>query len=1458
MELTKPWSEHKDRYNFVIVGSGYGGSITAARLANATLSKKISICVLERGKQWKAPDFPNTAAGYLDNLRDNNPLGLYELINYRDITVLKGSGLGGTSLVNANVAIRPPAEVFNIDGWPKALTLDALKDYYKLAEYTLNVREHPRAAQLGKVQALERRAVQIGRHAEALKIAVNFEDGPNPQGVFQKKCTDCGDCVTGCNVTAKNTLDMNYLPLAAKGGAHIFTQTKVEWIEKKSNGRWRVHGRRQKSRFLFDYEEFDIEADNVILSAGAVNSTEILLRSSNLRNLSVSPALGTRFGGNGDFFGLSYNGDPAAETLGFGTPPVLPPEPNRPGPSIVAIVRHGNADPLKGFNIEDLSFPSASVRPSQVTFPLVPREDTDSGDTAAENARIDKDRFNQDKYGGALNHTMLYLCMGFDDARGTFEFEKPPFESDGRVTVRWDGAGQQEIFSRINEELRRHTRAQGGSFVANPLWNLPNVRHLITAHPLGGCPMSDDFITGATDQFGRVYKKDGSVHDGLYVADGSLLPSALSVNPFLTISAVSERIAERIVKALNGEAFPAPAPSVGFGGIKALEIVERPEAQLERVFQAAPSLGIEVMVNSGDEPTIDPATKVIRNDTAWKGFFPAGHILNRMSAAIFTGFQKRFFLDGGKVAGITSDTDGRINARNSLEQLDLDKKKGDLEPGRYILLRYLDPPWQGFYDIFKVINQDLLIGRVYLGKYPNGTRMFTFPMTRVYGFNNMKVEDHRRIWDKAAVPTKEELNGVWRMDVISNANQAGGLAYLSFELKPNGRLESRYQLMGLIEGLVMPSFAANHFQLTDFTGFHDEIRKVDRDLLVGKWVIELPAEAAKLPSFGSLGIFHEEKIPGENRPRFGYYYILTRTDLSAPPTSTLLSPLLDAQLPAGVGLAFDEEMDGWYFPNPNGPVQPAPVTRADDLAAIGDRIPHEGKPEGGVPCSFHAHMSAADLNDFIENPDHETKLFGTITFESFEGESPATFPIDTGESYFQYLRVNPATGEAEMRYHLEFDSHHGRRVMFDGRKYMQKDEAGGLRGFQELLEDYTTLYVHVTADGKELGTGYLKFRTFENIAAFRSLAQFLTSFRVTGAGDDALLALRAQMKFAAFTGQFVQREYDPAAATTGNLRDDVHAEVIRGATTPDFFSTETTEALQAILREQPTLGVDKLVNTGAVKIDIAKHRIFRDIFWKGSFAKDSLLGGEERLRAAALGMSASRTGGQFTRGSFWKKFGADGKHQVVNYDQHWLPGDPEVREVEYPNEGRRYLRKGDKIILLTYKNDPYRMVYDTIKVIDDNNATGVMHMGQFPDGIEFATFTMARHNYPLELMSADDARLVAADGGTHTPNSPAEIAGNWQGRLITLAHPTVSLLMNTNPMMIAGSFAADGSSAFTVAGIDAPLPTGDAADLRLVDANTLIGKWDIGPKLGWLTTLQDCVEPNGGKFWIHFVLNRKP
>ena len=240
--LSLPWNQRKPSYQVVVIGSGYGGSITAARIS-AALGQPHQLCILERGRSG-SPAIPGCSRRPARTRSDANPLGLYEFLNYKDISVIKGSGLGGTSLINANVAIVPDEEVFGLAGWPRTLRYEEMLDYYERVRGVLAAEPVPDAASLLKVQALQKRA-QRARHRSPsrLNIAVNFKyDGPNAQGVLQRPCVKCGDCVTGCNFSAKNTLYMNYLPLAAKNGADIFTQTKVEWIEKLSDGGWRIHG----------------------------------------------------------------------------------------------------------------------------------------------------------------------------------------------------------------------------------------------------------------------------------------------------------------------------------------------------------------------------------------------------------------------------------------------------------------------------------------------------------------------------------------------------------------------------------------------------------------------------------------------------------------------------------------------------------------------------------------------------------------------------------------------------------------------------------------------------------------------------------------------------------------------------------------------------------------------------------------------------------------------------------------------------------------------------------------------------------------------------------------------------------------------------------------------------------------------------------------------------------------
>ncbi|MSV29261.1 MAG: GMC family oxidoreductase [Bryobacterales bacterium] len=1333
-----------------------------------------------------------------------------------------------------------------------------MQPYYDRARATLAARPVPDALHLLKVQALETRARQLGQQVEPLDVAVNFHiDGLNPYGMIQRPCTKCGDCVTGCNFSAKNTLYMNYLPLAVRNGADIFTQTKVEWIEKLAAGGWRIHGQHYTDGL--SHSSFTLDARNVVLSAGAVNSTEILLRSE-MHGLKVSPLLGTQFSGNGDFVGLAYNGDRETDVLGYGNRVPTAKEARQPGPSIVGAIRYNAAAPLKDrITVEDFSFPSAYAQAAKVVFAALRGDDTTLGNEVqqGERVRIDFDP-GSPNYSphGALNHTMLYLVMGQDNARGTMKFEAPWNEPDGRMTIEWDRVGQQVVFTRMNEELRRHARALGASFIQNPTWSVFRARHLITAHPLGGCPMGEDYLHGAVDQFGRVFSNDGSIQEGLFVCDGALIPSALGVNPFLTISAISERIAERKIRQIQGDAYPKPNTSVSTSVIDPLDVLGRSEAELEKLFRRSTTLPIERIVNRGAAPQIDIASRTIRNDVYWKGFFPKGNFLETMSSAIFTGFKKAFSKEGAKYTGVTSDTDGRIRARNSLEEVTITKQKGSLEPGRYILLRYLDPPWTGYYDTFKLINDDLLIGRVYLGDFPNGIRVFTFAMTRKYSFNEMTAADHHALFAAGAVPAKQELDGVWRMDIISNNNHMGSVAYLRFELKPDGRLESTYQLLGLIEGFVIPSFTQNHFQLNDFTPFHDEIRKVDANFMAGRYVTAILPDVSGALGGADLGIFHS--TPGSRE--LGFYYTLTRAASNTLPIGLLLQPFLDVNLPDGLGMTFDEQLEGWYF---EGAHTDAPG-RAGDLP-LAERVPAAGNPKDGVPCVLQARMTVRDINEFVDGFAHEAAMTGSIRFGALKGQPGGTFAVDGQSSTFNYLMVNPATKEAEMRYHVEFMTSAGKRYVLEGRKYMHRTGAGGVNAIREVLYNYTTLYCHVfESEGgalTEIGTALLKFRTFEDLAAVGSTAAFLASFTVTGT-NDPLLRLQGQMRFLAFTAQFVQREYDPLSPDLGSLSLDVQGELLRGAVTPDYFSSRATGDLQTILHDAVTQPLEKLVNTRAVTVDVANRRIHRDLFWKGSFAKDSLLGLEERVRNAALGGDAAKAGALFTAGAFWKRFDRvrDGvaTGRVVNYDLDAIPGDPEVRAISYPDNNRRYFRKGDNVLLLRYRNAPYQQVYDTIKIVDDKSAIGVMHLGEFPNGVELATFVMERYSYSFEDMSIEDHQMIFSSAGLSAP-VPAQLTGNWRGNFIVIERPNTALLARKTrtPLRLAvgsnGAFQVEleGGVKTNVGGTLVP------EDMRALGQDTVTGQWkSANLNAAAIGILRDYVEPYSDRLVLYYVLRR--
>ena len=551
--LSSPLDGLREHYEVVVVGSGYGGGVAASRLARAGRS----VCLLERGLERHPGEYPDTPFDAGQDIQIDTPgahlwssTAMFDLRVNRDLNVLVGCGLGGTSLINANVSLPPDPRIFDDARWPAALREDRdgpLADAFDHARRMLRPAPYPdEAVPLNKLSAHARSAAHMRRPFRRVPINVAFAEGTNHVGVHQRSCTLCGDCVTGCNESAKNTTLMNYLPDAWNHGAHVFTAAKVRYLSRHADA-WVVHfSTTAGGRERFNATMLSVTADVVVLAAGTLGSTEILLRSRS-RGLALSSAVGTRFSGNGDVLGFAHRTSDRIDGISAGR---HDPTAGAVGPCITgAIDLRSCANREEGLIIEEGSVPSALSR--WLAAPLAVAVDAARLIGGAQPTLSGQRKLSEapgvveGSDAGGLAHTQTFLVMSHDGSDGRLYLD------DDRLRIDWPGVGDRPVFDRVRQELESASRALGGIFVPNPRWNGLLGHGLISVHPLGGCPMADNAEDGVVNHNGQVFSSASgvAVHDGLYVMDGSLIPRSLGVNPLLTITALAERNCARLAKA---------------------------------------------------------------------------------------------------------------------------------------------------------------------------------------------------------------------------------------------------------------------------------------------------------------------------------------------------------------------------------------------------------------------------------------------------------------------------------------------------------------------------------------------------------------------------------------------------------------------------------------------------------------------------------------------------------------------------------------------------------------------------------------------------------------------------------------------------------------------------------------------------------------------------------------------
>ncbi len=335
----------------VVIGSGFGGAVTACRLAQAGFK----VLILERGRRYQQgdyPDLPQDSSLLPDTRRWNwsADQGLWEMLDLEDIATVQAAGYGGGSLVYANVHLRPPASIFDA-AWPERdRNRVGLDEYFDLAAYMLDVSPvdaHPRFhGEIVKSAQMRGAARSLGRSVFYPPLAIRYApDGLNDHGVAQRTCTGCGACCSGCPQKAKNTLDLNYLALAERHGAQVITQCEVVGLVEAGPGEWVVR--------CFDHLEArkrTFRARHVFLCAGPVHSTRLMAGAQLLRrNRPLKNLVGAGYSPGGGAIGIVY--DTA--------------HPQRPsvGPAIsTTLVEWSPADPSSFFMLQDGGYPPALDR----------------------------------------------------------------------------------------------------------------------------------------------------------------------------------------------------------------------------------------------------------------------------------------------------------------------------------------------------------------------------------------------------------------------------------------------------------------------------------------------------------------------------------------------------------------------------------------------------------------------------------------------------------------------------------------------------------------------------------------------------------------------------------------------------------------------------------------------------------------------------------------------------------------------------------------------------------------------------------------------------------------------------------------------------------------------------------------------------------------------------------------
>jgi choline dehydrogenase-like flavoprotein len=793
-----------------IIGSGAAGAILGTKLAESGKS----VVVLEKGGYYDGESMNQREADMIPLLWKN--AGANFTSNLR-IAIAQGSCLGGSTVINDAVCFRIPPIV--IEQWQKkgvAIKIDEWDMANDEVSERINVQEVTEEELNTNARKLREACEKFLYQGKSIhKHYKNQRNcGPSISDNSLKSCVKCGFCHLGCHYDTKQSMLVTYIHDALVNeniNYNVYCNCRVDDIRYENGIANGVNATFVNSSGLETYR-IRVNAKVIIVSAGSIASSNLLQKS--------------LIGGEKVGKGLALH--PAPFIMGLFDEEI---HGNRGIPMSYTCHEFGVTNGIEkgGFLIESIFLPIFQMA------------------LAIPSMGLDHKRMMQN-----YNRYTMAGIMSRDDAVGKvlisyngnpkviYNLSEQTIEDMARgmsiLSRMWFNIGAKAVVTSHIDAYEIGTKADIPK-LKDAVRSNPDGLMLGSAHPQGGNRMGENENECVVDSNCKIFG-----FDNLYVCDASVFPTALGVNPQLTVMALATITANKIIQNWKQQ----QDISTDLGNI--CHITQPRYCKTEQISEQFAIVDhrenlLQSLVNSDEDKIIigknwkfNPQTLQIYNNLYWKGFY--GRDVDAITTALryFGGFYKRFEYKNNRIEGITHPFETQvINAKS------IATEKQVPGYGKVIHLEYQDFPFSNAYDLLKLVDENTIVGKAFLGQFGRGRELFSFSMSKIYDVDFLTKQDLLTLFHSDELshkPQGQELVGKWEGMLVSDSSLSPRSQIFYFDYE-DGEIDMRYSFANMLHGRSDITITENSiFRLDDQTPFHDEIRMVTPKFAVGLWISE--------------------------------------------------------------------------------------------------------------------------------------------------------------------------------------------------------------------------------------------------------------------------------------------------------------------------------------------------------------------------------------------------------------------------------------------------------------------------------------------------------------------------------------------------------------------------------------------------------------------------------------------